>query len=147
VLRHALTFALIALSLALADAGTAASAPEPIAIVVGRDSAVSSMSLDELREIYLRRRRAWPDGLAIMPINLPADDGTRVRFSRRVLGRPPADMLPYWNARYFEGVRPPLVLLSPAAVRAYLQHQPEAIGYLPASEADDTLRVVLELRD
>jgi hypothetical protein len=145
--RRALTCALAALSMALAGAAPSEPARPPIAIVVGRGSAVTGVSLDELREIYLRRRRAWPSGLAVLPINLPADVELRQRFSRRVLGRAPADLLSYWNARYFEGVKPPLVLLTPAAVRAYLQRQPEAIGYLPASEADDTLRVVLELRD
>jgi hypothetical protein len=146
VLRRLIICAPLALVLVHA-AALAASAPEPIAVVVGHDSAVTRLSLDELREIYLRRRRAWPNGLAIMPINLPADDELRERFSRRVLGRPPADLLSYWNARYFEGVKPPLVLLTPAAVRADRQRQPEAIGYLPASAADDTLRVVLELRE
>jgi hypothetical protein len=145
--RRALTCALAVLSLALTGAAPAGPQPQAIAVVVGRDSAVTSVSLDDLREIYLRRRRAWSNGLPVMPINLPADDELRQRFSRRVLGRAPADLLGYWNARYFEGVTPPLVLLTPAAVRAYLQHQPEAIGYLPASEADDTLRVVLELRE
>jgi hypothetical protein len=146
VLRRVTTCALFALLVAR-SAAPAAPVPEPIAVVVGHDSVVTSMSLDELREIYLRRRRAWPNGLAIMPINLPADDELRQRFSRRVLGRAPADLLGYWNARYFEGVRPPLVLLSPAAVRAYLQRQPEAIGYLPASQADSSVRILLELRE
>ena len=144
--RRLLICALLAL-LASAAGAPAAPTPAPIAVVVGRDSAVTTLSLDELREIYLRRRRAWPNGLAIMPINLPADDELRQRFSRRVLGRAPADLLAYWNARYFEGIKPPLVLLSPAAVRAYLQHQPEAIGYLPADQADDSVRVLLELRE
>ena len=30
---------------------------------------------------------------------------------------------------------------------AYLERQPEAIGYLPLSEVDDSLRVLLEWRD
>jgi len=58
-----------------------------------------------------------------------------------------ADLLSYWNARYFEGITPPLMLRTPAAVRACLQHQPEAIASLPSSKVDDSLRVLLELRD
>jgi len=120
---------------------------DALAVVVGKTSAVTTLTLDDLREIYLRRRRVWPDGVSIVPINLPADDPVRMRFSRRVLGRTPADLLSYWNARYFEGITPPLILRTPAAVRAYLQRQPEAIAYLPLSEVDDSLRVLLELRD
>ena len=81
--RRLIICALLALVLIHAEA-PAASAAAPIAVVVGHDSAVTSMSLDELREIYLRRRRAWPNGLPVMPINLPANDELRQRFSRRV---------------------------------------------------------------
>jgi hypothetical protein len=141
------TLAPVALLLLAVTVAKATEKPAPLAVVVGRSSSVTSVSLDELREIYLRRRRLWPGGAAIVAINLPADNSARERFSRRVLGRAPADLLSYWNARYFEGITPPLVLQTPAAVRAYLQHQPEAIGYLPRSEVDDSLRIVLELHD
>jgi hypothetical protein len=131
----------------VAAAAHGAGDSEPLAVVVGRSSPVTAVSRDELREIYLRRRRVWPSGGAVVPINLPADDPVRERFSRLVLGRAPADLLSYWNARYFEGITPPLILRTPAAVRAYLQRQPEAIAYLPRSEVDDSLRVLLELHE
>jgi hypothetical protein len=76
-----------------------------------------------------------------------ADDPVRERFSRLVLGRTPADLLSYWNARYFEGITPPLILRTPAAVSAYLQRQPEAIAYLPRRDVDESLRVLLELHE
>ena len=122
-----------------------ARAEDAIAVVVGRDSAVRTTSTDDLREIYLRRRRVWPDGRAVIPVNLPPDSAVRQRFSRLVLGRDVADLVPYWNARYFEGVTPPAVLPSPAAVRAYVAAEPSAIGYVPASEVDETCRTLLVL--
>ena len=130
-----------------APSAHAADPAAPLAVVVGQNSTITAVSLDQLRELYLRRRRVWPDGTAAVPINLPPDSPLRQRFSRVVLGRTPADLLSYWNARYFEGVTPPLTLRTPAAVRAYLQRQPEAIAYLPLGEVDDSLRVLLELRD
>lgn len=140
------TLALVALVLSAAAVAHAAGDAEALAVVVGRASPVTTVSLDEVREIYLRRRRVWPNGMAIVPINLPPDNPLRERFSQRALGRAPADLLSYWNARYFEGITPPLILRTPAAVRAYLQRQQEAVAYLPLSEVDDSLRVVLELR-
>lgn len=142
-----ITLTLLALLISADAVGQAAADAAPLAIVVGRSSPVTAVSLDQLRDIYLRRRRVWPDGAPVAPINLPPDSPVRARFSRRVLGRAPADLLSYWNARYFEGITPPLILQTPAAVRAYLQRQPEAIAYLPLDEVDDTLRVLLELRD
>ncbi len=117
----------------------------PIAVVVGSTSAVEQVSLDDLRELYLRRRRLWPDGRRAVPVNLPADSPVRERFSRLVLGRATRDLVAYWDTRYFEGITPPTVLPSPAAVRAYLAAEPTAIGYLPLADVDTTCRILLVL--
>ena len=120
--------------------------PAPaIAVIVGQKSFLTKVSVDELRELYLRRRRVWPDGRRVIPINLPADHPVRELFSRAVLGRTMRDMVPYWNSRYFEGITPPAVLQSPAAIRAYLEVEPGAIAYVPLSEVDDTCRTLLVL--
>jgi ABC-type phosphate transport system substrate-binding protein len=119
--------------------------PDPIAVVVGRESFVREMTLDTLREIYLRRQRLWPNGAATIPINVPAGNPLRERFSTRVLGRSSRDLVAYWNGRYFDGIRPPIVLPSAAAVRAYVAAEPAAVGYLPLAEVDDSCRVLLTL--
>jgi hypothetical protein len=114
----------------------------PIAVIVGTGSAVTQVSVDDLRELYLRRRRLWRDGRRAIPINLPAGNPARERFSRLVLGRATRDLVAYWDARYFEGITPPTVLPSAAAIRAYLAAEPAAIAYLPLGDVDDTCRIV-----
>lgn len=121
-------------------------APLEIAVVVGRESFVTHISKDELRELYLRRQRLWQNGERAIPINLPPDNSVREPFSRLVLGRSPHDLVAYWSARYFEGITPPVTLPSAAAVRAYLKVEPGAIAYLPVAEVDDTCRTLLVLR-
>ena len=120
-------------------------AADTIAVVVGRESFIEDVDRDELRELYLRRQRLWSNGRPAMPVNLPAGNELRESFSRRVLGRSVRDLVSYWNARYFEGIRPPIVLPSAAAVCAYVGVEPGAIGYLPSSEIGDGCRVVLRL--
>jgi hypothetical protein len=119
--------------------------PAAIAVIVGKSSVVTGISRDELREIYLRRQRLWPSGARVVPINLPADHPARERFSQLVLGRSPNDLMSYWNTRYFEGVTPPAIVRSAAAVRAYLAAEPDAIAYLPVGDVDETCRVILVL--
>ena len=120
--------------------------PGAIAVVVGANSEVREVTLDTLRELYLRRRRVWPDGTRVIPVNLPAESPVRETFSRYVLGRLPRDLVGYWNRRYFEGVQPPLVLQTPQAVCAYLAVEREAIGYVRAAEVDrQACRVLLVL--
>ena len=117
----------------------------PIAVIVGRKSFVTEVSRDELRELYLRRQRIWPNGMRAFPINLPPDNPVRERFSKLVLGRSTQELAAYWNARYFEGITPPLVLPSPTAIRAYLATEPAAIAYVPLTEVDHTCRTLLVL--
>jgi len=131
---------------ALALVGSVAIASGPIAVVVGRGSDLRDVTLDTLRELYLRRRRVWPNGNRVIPVNLPADTEVRARFSKRVLGRSPDELAGYWNRRYFEGVQPPLVLQTPQAVCAYVAVERDAIGYVPLDEVDRAAcRVVLVL--
>ena len=121
---------------------------EPIAVVVGAESGVSEVTLDTLRELYLRRRRVWPDGSRVIPVNLPVDSETRQSFSKRVLGRLPQDLSGYWNRLYFDGIQPPVVLRTPEAVCAYLAVEPKAIGYMRREAVDrNTCRVLLVLPD
>ena len=120
-------------------------ATRAIAIVVGRDSPVRTMTRDTLREIFLRRQRVWPDGSPVIPINLPPASMVRDEFSRLVLGRSTQDTVAYWNGRYFEGIVPPQVLPSAAAIRGFLAAEPGAVAYLPLSEVDDSCRTLLVL--
>jgi hypothetical protein len=116
-----------------------------IAVVVGEKSFITHVSVDDLRELYLRRTRLWPNGTRAIPINLPPDNPVRERFSQLVLGRAREDLVSYWNARYFEGITPPVVLLSAKAIRNYLAVEPAAIAYVPAEEVDETCRTLLVL--
>ena len=144
-MRHLGLLALLALAAGAPSGAVASEAGPAIAVIVGRDSFITRVSMDDLRELYLRRRRVWPNGERAIPINLPPDNPLRERFSRLVLGRSAQDLLTYWNARYFEGITPPTVLPSSAAVRAYLAAEPAAIGYVPTADVDDTCRTLLVL--
>jgi hypothetical protein len=108
----------------------------PIAIVAGLGSPIRQVNMDTLRELYLRRQRLWPNGERAIPVNLPADDPLRAAFSKRVLGRLPGDLEPYWLRLYREGVQPPLVLQTSRAVCAYVAVEHAAIGYVRPDEVD-----------
>ena len=130
--------------------GVASRAPaEPelaLVLVVGKDSPIRAVTLDTVRDVFLRRQRLWPDGSRAMPVNLPADSPERRVFSERVLGRLPVELIDYWNRLYFDGIRPPLVLRSPDAVCAYVATEPAALAYVPAGAVNKaSCRVVLEL--
>jgi hypothetical protein len=118
---------------------------QAIAVVVGAASPVRSVTKDILRELYLRRQRLWSDGTRTIPINLPPMNPVREEFSKLVLGRSTRDMVAYWNGRYFEGITPPQVLPSSAAIRLFLAAELGAIAYLPLADVDATCRTLLVL--
>jgi len=122
--------------------------------LVGQESRVAvivhperqtNLSLEDVAQIYLRRKRFWDDGAAIVPLNLPSRAPLRTHFSQRVLNQTEPRLANYWNRLYFDGVLPPATLASTEAVRRYVASDPNAIGYVPVSEVDGSVRVILQL--
>jgi hypothetical protein len=104
-----------------------------------------TLSVEELSQIYLRRKRYWDDRAAIVPLNLPAGAVLRARFSRQILRQTDGRLAEYWNRQYFDGILPPATLASAEAMRRYVASDPNAIGYLPLSKVDGSVRVILQL--
>lgn len=115
-------------------------------VIVHPSSPRRSMSRAELERIYRRRSRFWPDGSAIVALNLPSSDPLRGAFSSEILHADEEAMATYWNREYFQGVRPPAVLQSTAAVRAFVAATPSAIGYVTEADLDPTV-AELEILD
>ena len=90
----------------------------------------SSLSDKTLTDIYSRRIMVWPNGTPIVPVNREAGSRERLDFSLRIFGRPPEALAGYWSRMHFQGVNPPLVLESDAAVVAFVRDVPGTIGYV-----------------
>jgi hypothetical protein len=125
-------------------AAASASERESVAVIVNPARRVE-LSVDDLAQIYLRRKRFWNDGAPMVPLNLPSAHPFRERFSRQVLRRSDARLAEYWNREYFYGILPPATLASTEAMRRYVASDPNAIGYLPASQVDGSVRVLFHL--
>lgn len=120
-------------------------AAAPALVVIVHPQRVETLSVQDVANIYLRKRRFWSDGTPIVPLNQDSGGAMRERFSRRVLGAASADFSSYWNEQYFHGVFPPVALSSTAAVKRYVAADANAIGYIEADDVDGSVRVVLRL--
>ena len=114
--------------------------------VIVHPSRADRVSVADVARIFLRTRRFWRDGTPIVPLNREPGSAAREAFSHQVLGGDSARWASYWNDAYFNGVFPPAVLSSSAAVKRYVASEAGAIGYVDPADVDDTVRVVLELR-
>ena len=102
------------------------------------------LTKSEARAIYLKQKRFWSDGQAIVPINLEAGTPARELFSERVLGQSSLRLASYWNQRYYEaGEFPPATLASEEAVIRFVAENPNAIGYVTTAHVGDSVAVAL----
>ncbi len=121
------------------------SAAEPggiaVAVVVGTEFR-GELTREDLRDIFLQKRRFWESGIKIQAVNLPPTHRARHDFSSRVLGATPEELDDYWKELYFHGEHPPYVFQSEEAVLRFVAQTPGAIGYVSACAADKRVRVI-----
>jgi ABC-type phosphate transport system substrate-binding protein len=114
--------------------------------VIVHPSRVEHLTKNDVRAIYLRQRRLWDNGAAIVPINLAAGSEARERFSEAVFGQGSRRLATYWNQRYFEeGGLPPATLASQEAVIRFVAGNENAIGYVTQETVGDAVKVALVL--
>ena len=137
-LRRALAGLLLA-------AGLAATAAEPagIAVIVARGSTLAELDRHDLALIYKRKKRFWPDGKRVAPVNLPAGQPLRRAFSVTILGHTPEELDEYWRDQYFHGELPPFVASSEEAAIRFVSSTPGAVGYVSACVADKRVAVLM----
>ena len=129
----------IALGASLLIGGSAAG--QELAIIVNAQRS-PSLTEEDLRQIYLKKRSFWREGGRIVPINRNAGSEVRRLFERFLFEQSPQQLGIYWNRQYFLGVLPPATLASDEAVLRFVAGEPRAIGYVRASTADESVRII-----
>lgn len=111
-------------------------------VIVHPANPVHAMKRSDLERVWRRSTKFWADGSAVVPLNLPGGQPLREAFQQAVLRSDDEELAQWWNRAYFQGVSPPVVLQTGAAVKAYVAATPGAIGYIPAADADATVRIL-----
>ena len=112
-------------------------------VIVNKANPVKSLTLIELRRIFMKQSRMWPNGESIVPVEWDATSPLRSEFSQRVLERSVRDMADFWvQQSVTQGLAPPSTQRSSRALLRFVASVTGAISYLPLSEADDTVSVV-----
>jgi len=133
--RRPIVLSLLTASL-LGAAGrpAAATGGEYIAVIVHPKNPVGSLSLAELRHLFLKQSRRWPDGKAVLVINHKARSATRVAFDRAVLKMSPDQAATYWIKQRVRGRgHPPRSFRSSSIIVRIVAKQREAVAYVPVS--------------
>lgn len=116
-----------------------------LVLVSGRASPIVQLTREQAERLYLGRLGALPDGAPVNPLDLPAGP-LRDQFYQRLTGKNPNQIRAYWSRLVFAGrAAPPREAASPAEVRSLVAKYPDLVGYLPESEVDGSVRILLRV--
>jgi ABC-type phosphate transport system substrate-binding protein len=115
-----------------------------LAIVVNRSNPINNLSFRELRKIFLGERNHWPNGhriaIAMLDYGQPERE-TVLRLIYRLDENGYQDRL--LRGMFLGDVFvAPKTLASPVILRKFVFNAPGAIGYLRASDVDDSVKVL-----
>jgi len=117
-------------------------ADQAVAIVVDRDNPQSDIGLEDLRSLFLGKRREWPDGTRAVPIDLEFSVA-RDAFCATVLRMRKGDVQRYWVDQRIRGAgSAPRVAPSAASVIRLVARVRGAVGYVPLAQVDGSVKIL-----
>jgi len=130
--------------------GSSSSAgPDDIVVIVNPQNPLASIEAGDLRPIFQTTKTSWGNSAGdAMPLNLPEDNPMRQEFDKAVLGLDPDRVARYWQDRKIRGgARPPVRVSSTGAVVKGVAAKTGAVGYVKASEANASVKIVARVVD
>ena len=138
-MKRLLQLALLGLAFAVA---APAHAQEVVPVVSSR-SPITSLSPAQVADIFLGKTTRFPDGSQAVPIDQGEESAARERFYTQYTGKSPAQVKAHWAKIIFTGRgQPPRQAASGAEAKKLVADNPYAIGYIEASQVDNTVRVL-----
>ncbi len=131
-----------------AHAGSAPNETSPrehnLAIIVNTSNPIDSLSMSELRKVFLGERRYWPNGRRITLVMMEPGQPERKALIREVCQMNETDFSHHFLHGLFTGevFVTPKTLASPVGVRKFVFNVPGAIGYVRATDVDSTVKVI-----
>ena len=120
----------------LAIAVPAVTSGQGFKVVANEANVSTTISKQELSDIFMKKTGAWSNGQPVLPVDLAANSSTRHGFSKVIFGRDANAIKTYWQRQIFSGKGvPPPEMGSDEAVLAFVRDRPGAIGYV-SSDTD-----------
>lgn len=115
-----------------------------VVAVVSSKSPITSLSKDQVADLFLGRMSRLPNGALIVPVDQAEGSAAFDQFYEKIAGKSPAQIKAYWSKIIFTGRgQPPRALRNDDEVKKHLAQNPQAIGYIDEKMLDDSVRVLL----
>ena len=133
-------FIIIGLSLGLGSAGASA---EVVAVVSAKNP-VTTLSKNQVADMFLGKVNRFPDGREVVPIDQVEGSAEREEFYLKFAGKSPAQIKAFWSKIIFTGRgQPPPEVSNDVEVKKFIAKHPDAIGYIEQKLVDDSVKVIL----
>lgn len=120
------------------------SARADVVIIVSAKSPVSSLSRQQVSNIFLGRSHTFPDGTPAIPVDLPNGSDLRDEFSEKVHGIAASQLNAYWSRMVFTGKgNPPREAIPPEIAVKLTAANSHLISYVDRGWVDSSVKIIL----
>jgi hypothetical protein len=128
----------------LAAASSSVASASDVAIIVHPASPLALLSLADLARVFRLDQPRWKSGDHIDLVLQAVVSVKQEVILGRVYRMRDAELQAFWSKKVFHGELsvPPRLFAADVSVKSYVAAHPFAIGYIDASLADDTVKVV-----
>ena len=130
--------------LSMLFAGTGPAYGGEIAIIVNKDNAVEDVSFTDLVRIFKMEKKIWDDGSQIYLVTRGSLSPEKEAVLKTVYKMDEQELKKFWLVKIYQGTVPsfPKVIASNQSMKAFVQQVPNAVGYIDAAYADDSVKVL-----
>ncbi len=130
---------IIGLSLSMGATGAVAD----VVAVVSAKNPVTTLSKNQIVDIFLGKANRFPDGREAVPIDQNQGSAARREFYFKFADKSPAQIKAFWSKIIFTGRgQPPPELSNGIEVKKFIAKHPDAIGYIEQNQVDDSVKVI-----
>lgn len=136
---------LAGLALVVSAALCGAETKSAVVVVVSLKSTVTSLTRDQVADLFLGKVSRLPGGAKAAPIDLPEGSPERDEFYAEFAGKSAAQVRAHWSKIIFTGRgQPPPEVPDGKTALQRVAADPSAVAYIARSQADDSVRIVAE---
>ena len=135
------------LALQFTDANSSLYAGD-IVVIANPSAGINQLQKEDLVRIFLAKTRTYPNEKPVTAYSQREDSEVRQHFEAAVMEKSPMQIKAYWTRLLFTGRgNPPPALESDREILETVRKDPAAIGYVKASNADNSVKTVFILKD
>lgn len=116
-----------------------------VAVIV-HPSNTLQLNANEVRQIFLGKTHTFPNGKKAEPFDTEGESNTKVIFTKQVLHKSLSSLNSYWSRMLFSSKGKPPKTFSEDKIKAVVASNKNAIAYIQASAADNSVRVLFTAR-